>query len=61
MERDGYKCTECGVGGYLQVHHIKELAKYPELAYDVDNGKTVCIPCHNKINGKEIGKLKNNK
>jgi len=58
MVRDGYKCTKCGISGYLQVHHIKELAKYPELACDVDNGETVCIPCHKKIHGKEIGKLK---
>lgn len=58
MERDGYRCIECGVGGYLQVHHIKELAKYPELAYDIDNGKTVCIACHRKIHGKYINKLK---
>jgi hypothetical protein len=59
MERDNYKCTDCGVGGYLQVHHIKELAKYPELAYVVDNGKTVCISCHQKIHGTTYGKLTN--
>jgi len=58
MERDRYKCTECGTGGYLQVHHIQELAKHPELACDIDNGKTVCIPCHNKIHGKKVGRIK---
>ena len=61
MERDGYKCTVCGCGGYLQVHHIKELAKYPDLRCDMDNGITVCIPCHNKIHGKKVGKLKKKK
>jgi 5-methylcytosine-specific restriction protein A len=57
MERDDYKCTVCSVGGYLQVHHIKELAKYPDLACDIDNGKTVCINCHNEIHGRKVGKL----
>ena len=60
MKRDDYKCVECGHNGYLQVHHIKELSKFPELAYNIDNGKTVCIPCHSKIHGKKLYKPKNN-
>lgn len=52
FERDGYTCSECGLApGHgkrvdLQADHIKPFAMYPELRFDVDNGRTMCIPCH---------------
>ncbi|MBO0387553.1 MULTISPECIES: HNH endonuclease [Staphylococcus] len=36
----------------LVVHHIKELADYPELALDDDNLETLCVECHNKIHDR---------
>lgn len=52
-ERDGYKCRECGCdNGTLHSHHIKRWMDYPELRYDVDNGITLCEPCHQKAHGK---------
>lgn len=52
-ERDGYKCRECGCAdGVLHSHHIKRWMDYPELRYDVDNGITLCEPCHQKAHGK---------
>lgn len=46
--RDGYRCRDCGDdrGGNLCAHHEKPMAKFPELAHDVDNGVTLCHPCH---------------
>jgi hypothetical protein len=46
--RDGYRCRDCGDdrGSNLRAHHEKPVADYPELAYDVDNGTTLCHPCH---------------
>lgn len=58
MERDHYQCTECGAKGYLQVHHIKTISESPELIWVVENGKTVCVSCHEKIHGRFIGKFK---
>ena len=28
--------------------HVKPWALYPELRYDLDNGRTLCVPCHKK-------------
>ena len=45
--RDDYICTSCGDEGvYLEADHIKPWALYPELRYAIDNGRTLCKPCH---------------
>ena len=49
FERDGYRCQACGlVGVYLEAHHIKSYANYPDLRYEIDNGVTLCRECHLK-------------
>lgn len=52
--RDGYTCKKCKAKSesdkkvYLNAHHIKPVAMFPELAYEVDNGITLCDKCHKK-------------
>lgn len=48
LERDGYKCVECGSTEDIEAHHVKPKALFPELAYDVSNGITLCRACHDK-------------
>lgn len=52
--KDNFSCTDCGTRGDLHAHHIKEFAKFPELRFVVENGKTVCAECHSKIHGRRI-------
>lgn len=63
FERDKYTCQDCGErGGILNADHIKPFAiiikenniknfdealKCEEL-WDIDNGHTLCVPCHKK-------------
>lgn len=43
-------------GGNLEADHIKPYSLFPELRYEVDNGRTLCVDCHKKTPtwGKKI-------
>lgn len=53
FRRDGYSCQECGrVGCYLEPHHIITLNEDLTKAFEINNGITLCRPCHIKTIGK---------
>jgi len=43
--RDGHKCVMCGQPGQ-DAHHILERRLFPDGGYYLDNGATLCGPCH---------------
>ena len=53
-KRDNFTCQKCGKTSNelkkekikICADNIKPYCNYPELRYDVSNGKTLCLPCH---------------
>lgn len=54
FRRDDWTCVwcsaRCGNGKevVLNADHIKPFALFPELRFAIDNGRTLCVPCHRK-------------
>lgn len=48
MSRDNFTCQHCGDnrGGNLEADHTKPRCLFPELTFDIDNGRTLCQDCH---------------
>ena len=53
--RDGWQCVKCEARGRLEVDHIKPVRTHPELAFDLANLQTLCVPCHSRKTRIEIG------
>jgi 5-methylcytosine-specific restriction endonuclease McrA len=48
-ERDDFTCQGCKRrGGRLNADHIKSFARFPELRFELSNGRTLCEDCHRK-------------
>lgn len=58
FQRDEYACVDCDVTAEelvdapledrLQADHIEELSVAPELAFELDNLRTLCGPCNRR-------------
>lgn len=49
FKRDNYTCQACGKRGIeLQADHELPFAHFPDLRYEILNGRTLCVPCHKK-------------
>jgi len=52
LKRDNYTCNFCGIQSkkgkfiYLQADHIKPFSLFPALRFELNNGRTLCVPCH---------------
>lgn len=59
LRRNKYLCQECLRYGKKTpatiAHHIKPIDEYPELKYDINNGKALCLACHNKLHPEKGG------
>jgi len=45
FERDGYRCVFCKEDA-VDAHHIMERRLWDDYGYYLDNGASVCTPCH---------------
>lgn len=52
LNRDNYRCQNCGSIKNLVVHHIKGFAKNKEERFNVNNGITLCQKCHKEVHKK---------
>lgn len=59
LERDGYRCVDCGKKHSrwvtITVHHVKPIsiiAKTGEYPFDDDNGVSLCRKCHDRREAK---------
>lgn len=51
IKRDNYRCLKCNAKGTMHAHHIKPYLYFEEFRTDMNNGVTLCKPCHNALHG----------
>lgn len=52
--RDKFKCQRCGYskGKIFRAHHVAPWAEFPDKRFDLNNGITLCDPCHRWVHSK---------
>ena len=62
FQRDRFRCVICGYRSKkprdIRADHIKPFSEYPELRFDINNGRTLCLKCDLK-NGWQLFREKN--
>ena len=62
FQRDDYTCQLCNKrGGILNADHIKPFSLFPELRFDINNGRALCLDCHKNTDtyGGKMQRLQN--
>ena len=54
LERDAYRCAECGKPGRLEVSHIVAVKDRPDLELVASNCRALCRTCHLAVDAKPI-------
>ena len=55
LERDGWRCQQCGRATDLQVHHIRFRSRLGDD--DPDNLITLCSDCHQTVHLDKCGRV----
>lgn len=55
LERDEWRCVQCGERRGLEVDHVKPVRDRPDLAWALDNLQCLCGRCHARKTRLEIG------
>lgn len=55
LMRDKYTCQNCGIKDVpLHAHHVLSFEDFPDERNNIDNGLTLCIPCHYMEHGYSL-------
>ena len=54
LERDGFRCVQCGARGRLEVDHVKPVRTHPALAWEPSNLQVLCPRCHGAKTRTEV-------
>lgn len=52
FSRDRHQCVRCSATEKLEAHHINRWVDAPALRAVLENGVTLCKPCHDHAHGK---------
>ena len=51
LDRDGWRCQNCGNASQLQVHHLRFRSALGDDS--LENLITLCVVCHARIHGRQ--------
>lgn len=55
LERDEWRCVQCGTRRGLECDHIEPVRDRPDLAYSLSNLQILCGRCHARKTRIEVG------